>query len=95
MVKIFFYCLTQMPDDVLVQKKLNSLPVNLRQKINAYTNQDDKILRLAGKLLLQKIANSFNTTDFFSLNEMTVDNNGKPILNDKFFFSMAYATGVS
>jgi len=83
-----------MPDDVLVQKKINSLPVKLRQKINAYTNREDKILRLAGKLLLQKATDKLNTADVFLLDEMTVDANGKPWLNNV-FFSMAYTKNIA
>jgi len=96
MIKILVYRLDHpMPSNEMVQLKLSSLPIQVQQSIGRYVEPTDKLLRLAGKLLLQEMIKELAIGNSALLNELSWYKKGKPHLNGHVFFSLSYAKDMA
>jgi 4'-phosphopantetheinyl transferase len=96
MIKILFSRLDHpMPTDAWVQLKLSSLPIQVQQSINRYVQPTDKLLRLAGKLLLQEMIKELAIAKVSLLNELSRHEKGKPHLKGHVFFSLSYTKDMA
>ena len=96
MIKLFYCRFDHWPSEQEFEKKLFSLPESIINKINQYNNYEDKVLRLAGKLLLQEAFKGIDIANKLSLTDILLNDNGKPVnTNHSIYFNTAYSGNIA
>ena len=96
MIKLFYCRFDHWPSEQEFEKKLFSLPESIINKINQYNNYEDKVLRLAGKLLLQEAFKGIDIANKLSLSDILLNDNGKPVTaNHSIYFNTAYSGNIA
>ena len=96
MIKLFYSRFDQWPSEQEFENKLFTLPESIINKINLYNNFGDKVLRLAGKLLLQEAFKGIDIANKLSLSDILLNDNGKPVTaNHPIYFNTAYSGNIA